>query len=444
MIGEDSGPTLANWSTGHCSEKLGKGHEKRPLPKVLEASARAQGANGKGCALVAAHHATLLFVHASADLYGSDISLLQLISGLDRDRYHAIVVVPYDGPLVSRLQGAGAEVLVRPELPVVRRQHMSVGGLFRLAVSLRWIWWLARLIHRRNVAVVHSNTLAVLLTGLSAKLANRPQVWHVREIITRPRVVASLLATLSSAMSATVLANSQATADYYRKTRLVGSTPVRVVLNGVDESRLVTRKATQPRALIGAGPEDTVFTLVGRINLWKGHRVFLDAAERLANESENVRFLVVGDSFAGQERLTAAVDRRIESSAVLRGRAVRLPHVAEVGSVYEASDVVVVPSIEPEPFGLVAAEAMAAGLPVIASRIGALPEIVDDPCTGLLVDPGDADSLLAAMRKLSASPSRRAGMGRQGRERFERLFRVDRYVEEITRVYEELLSDDPA
>jgi glycosyltransferase involved in cell wall biosynthesis len=154
--------------------------------------------------------------------------------------------------------------------------------------------------------------------------------------------------------------------------------------------------------------------------------------------------LIVGDSFAGQEQLSEAVDLRIESSHILRARALRLPHAAEVGSVYEASDVVVVPSIEPEPFGLVAAEAMAAGLPVIASRIGGLPEIVDDHRTGLLVDPGDADSLLAAMRKLSASSSRRAEMGRQGRECFERRFRVDRYVEEITLVYEELLSDGPA
>jgi glycosyltransferase involved in cell wall biosynthesis len=103
--------------------------------------------------------------------------------------------------------------------------------------------------------------------------------------------------------------------------------------------------------------------------------------------------------------------------------------------------VVVVPSIEPEPFGLVAAEAMAAGVPVIASRIGALPEIVDDDRTGLLVDPGDAGSLLAAMRGLNASPFRREEMGQRARKRFERRFRVDRYIDEFTRVYDGLLGN---
>lgn len=387
---------------------------------------------------------TLLFVHASADLYGSDIALLQLVSGLDRKRFDAIVVLPYDGPLVSRLQHAGAGVMVCHGLPIIRRQYMNIRGVFRLVLSLRSVWRLVALIRRRKVALVHSNTLAVLPAGLAAWFTGRPQVWHVHEIIVQPRIIAALLATLSSAVCTLVVANSRATADHYRRTRFAASTPVKVIPNGVDESRLRGRTGDSLRSLTGAGPGDTVFTLVGRINRWKGHWVFVDAAERLANESESVRFLIVGDSFAGQELLTEAVDRRIGSSDVLRGRAVRLPHVAEVGSVYEASDVVVVPSIEPEPFGLVAAEAMAAGLPVIASRIGALPEIVDDHRTGLLVDPGDAGSLLEAMRKLSASPSQRAEMGRQGRKRFERRFRVDRYVEEFTRVYDELLSGDPA
>jgi glycosyltransferase involved in cell wall biosynthesis len=384
---------------------------------------------------------TLLFVHASADLYGSDITLLQLVSGLDRKRFNALVVVPYGGPLVLRLRQAGVEVLVRPDLPVIRRQYMSAGGIFHLALSLRSLWWLVNLMRERKVALVHNNTLGVLPAGLAARLAGCVRVWHVHEIITQPRIVASLLATLSSAASNVVIANSRATADHYRRTRLTTSAPIEVILNGVDESRLNGPAEEPLRSAIGAGPGDTVFTLVGRINRWKGHSVFLDAAERLAAEYESVRFLIVGDSFAGQESLTEAVDHRIESSHALRGRTVRLSHVAEVGRVYEASDVVVVPSIEPEPFGLVAAEAMAAGLPVIASRIGALPEVVDDDCTGLLVDPGDATSLVAAMRELYASPFRREKMGQKARKRFERCFRVERYIEDFTRVYDDLLGN---
>lgn len=383
--------------------------------------------------------ATILFVHASADLYGSDITLLQIVSGLDRESFAAIVVVPYDGPLVPCLEDAGAEVLVLPDLPVIRRQNMNPLGLLRLVASLRSVVWLARFIRRRDAVLVHCNTLAVALAGLAAKLSGRPQVWHVHEIITGPRAVASSLATLSSALSTLVVANSEATADHYRRTRLASSTPVAVILNGVDEGRLHERSGTEVRSLVGAGTDDVVFTLIGRINCWKGQPVFLDAAERLAAESNNVRFVLAGDSFAGQERLTEAVDHRIRSSDVLRGRAIRLPHVAEVGSVYAASDVVVLPSTEPEPFGLVAAEAMAAGLPVIASRIGALPELVEDGRTGLLSDPGNATALLSAMRELGASPSRRAEMGRRGRERFERHFRVERYTREFNELYAGLL-----
>lgn len=385
----------------------------------------------------------VLFVHASADLYGSDITLLQLVSGLERNEFRATVVVPYDGPLVARLRDAGAEVLVCPGLPVIRRQNMNPGGLLRLVISLRSVWWLAGLIRRRNVALVHGNTLAVSPVGFAAWLARRPLVWHVHEIVVGPRSIAAFLATLSSLLSTVVVANSKATADHYRRTRLATSTPIRVVLNGVEESRVSARAEMPLRPVVGAGPGDVVFTLIGRINRWKGHSVFLSAAELLAAQFENVRFLIVGDSFAGQEQLSEAVDRRIEASDVLRGRAIRLPHTAEVGGVYEASDVIVVPSTEPEPFGLVAAEAMAAGLPVIASRIGALPEIVDDHRSGLVVEAGDAAALATAMRALSTSPSRRAEMGRLGRERYEICFRVDRYVGQFAELYQALLNDTP-
>jgi glycosyltransferase involved in cell wall biosynthesis len=400
-------------------------------------------ANGLGGASKPRDRSTLLFIHASADLYGSDIILLQLVAGLDPERFEALVVLPYRGPLVPYLEEAGAEVLVYPELPVIRRQHLNAAGLFRLAVtSLGTARWISKLIRRRNVALVHNSTLAVSLAGLAAKIAGRPQIFHVQEIIARPRIVTAALATLSSAASTLVVANSLATAEHYRGSRLaLSSTPIRVIPNGVDEARLRKSPDTSLRSLVGAGPGETVFTLVGRVNRLKGHSVFFEAAERLAAEFEQARFLVVGDSFAGQERLSEEVDRRIESSESLRGRAVRLPHVARVGYVYKASDVVVVPSTEPESFGLVAAEAMAAGLPVIASRIGALPEVVDDGQTGMLVDPGDATSLLEAMRKLGFSPSLRAEMGRAGRTRFERHYRISWCAEEFNRTYRQLLRE---
>jgi glycosyltransferase involved in cell wall biosynthesis len=400
-------------------------------------------ANGGGGASKPKARSILLFVHASADLYGSDIILLQLVAGLDPDRFEAIVVVPYRGPLVPYLEEAGAEVLVHPGLPVVRRQHLNAAGLFRLAVSsLGTARWISGLIRRRDVALVHNSTLAASLAGLAARVAGRPQIFHVQEIIVRPRIVAAALATLSSAASTLVVANSRATAEHYRGSRLAtSSAPIRVIPNGVDEARLRKTPDASLRSLVGAGPRETVFTLVGRVNRLKGHRVFFEAAERLAAEFERARFLVVGDSFAGQERLSEEVDRRIESSDKLRGRAVRIPHVARVGDVYEASDVVVVPSTEPESFGLVAAEAMAAGLPVIASRIGALPEVVDHGRTGILVDPGEATSLLEAMRKLCLSPALRAEMGSAGRARFERHYRVAGHAEEFNRTYDQLLRE---
>src|SRR5215217_1059242 len=105
---------------------------------------------------------TVLFLHSSAGLYGADVSLLQLVAGLDRNKFRAVVVVPDNGSLIAHLQEVGAEAIVYSNLPVLRRQYTNPRGLFHLAVAfIRSVPWLVDLVYKRNVDLVHGNTLAV-------------------------------------------------------------------------------------------------------------------------------------------------------------------------------------------------------------------------------------------------------------------------------------------
>ncbi len=106
---------------------------------------------------------------------------------------------------------------------------------------------------------------------------------------------------------------------------------------------------------------------------------------------------------------------------------------SEIEAFYQSADIVVVPS-RWEGFGLIAVEAMRAGLPVIASRVGGLPEIVEDGVTGLLIPPEDTAALVNALRDLSYE--RLSAMGRAGRERFQRHFTLDRVHRQITELYQ--------
>jgi glycosyltransferase involved in cell wall biosynthesis len=173
--------------------------------------------------------------------------------------------------------------------------------------------------------------------------------------------------------------------------------------------------------------------LVGRINRWKGQATLLTAAELLHEQGvREFSIVFVGGPPPGQQYWLDRLRERISRSA-MRDRVVLHGHTDDPAAAFAALDVVCVPSIEPEPFGLVAVEAMAAGKPVLASRIGGLPEVVLEDRTGLLHPPGDAVVLATQLRELLADGRRRLALGRAGRERFEAEFRVETMTDRVLR-----------
>jgi glycosyltransferase involved in cell wall biosynthesis len=131
--------------------------------------------------------------------------------------------------------------------------------------------------------------------------------------------------------------------------------------------------------------------------------------------------LIVGDPAPGQEANAIALREKVRSLG-LEEKVILYGHTDDMNSVWSATDIAAVPSLEPEPFGRVAIEAMRASLPVVASDHGGLSEIVVNGETGYLVSPGDAYALAAALAKLLGSAQQRAAMGERGRVRQSEYF----------------------
>jgi glycosyltransferase involved in cell wall biosynthesis len=181
---------------------------------------------------------------------------------------------------------------------------------------------------------------------------------------------------------------------------------------------------------------------------------WLDQRERRAGETP-VHFLFMGGDFprkggpdllrawreggfGDRHRLTIVSDWDIDSSQPPGVELVRgvKPYTSEWRGVWRDADVFVMPA-RAEAFGMVYQEAAAAGVPVIAPRINAVPEIVEHGVTGLLVPPGDGRALVAAMREMIASPNRRLSFGRAARARMEAVGTIDRYGAALTRLLHE-------
>jgi glycosyltransferase involved in cell wall biosynthesis len=352
----------------------------------------------------------MLFLHTSDEYYGADRMLLEMLDALP-ESVPAQVWLPTDlphpaQPLCEELRRRGIAV-AHVDLPIMRRAYLRPVGLFRLTTRALALGW--RLLRHRP-ETVYCTTSAAFIAAPIARVAGATRViGHLQEIWTGPeRVVLGLLASAFDGL----IAISDAVRD---------STPPRlhariaVVANGVPGP-------TDPPTLRPAAGDvrgTLSFLVASRWNRWKGHRTLLAAWDQLAAPGQLT--VLGGPPISGE-----SVDVPLLVRGLSRPDTVSL--VGECTNPYpyfDAADVVIVPSDEPEPFGLVAIEAFARGKPVVASRGGGLSEIITDGHDGWLFSHGDVAQLTEVLSSLN--PATVAAAGARARETYLARYTTDAF-----------------
>jgi len=382
---------------------------------------------------------TILFVHQSTELYGSDKMLMTLVTGLDKKRYRPIVGLPGDGPLKSILELSGVKTLVLPSVMISRSEFTAkrlMSFPLRIAFALRPF---DRAVKGLKIDIVHSNTLAVLIGAVWAKLHGVPHVWHVHEIIGQPALVRKGFPLLVSLLADSVPAISKAVGKFLISESTNLEKKVSIIRNGIPEGSPVKPETVLAfRDEIGVSSDELIIALVGRINRWKGQILFVEAAELLAKKGvNNVIFLIVGGPPPGQENFRDNMLTRIEASPI-KDKFKVLQFIDNIRLVWDACEIGVVPSTEPEPFGIVALEAMASSKPVVAADHGGLSEIVEHGETGLLFTPNLAEDFADKLANLIDDKDKREQYGAAGRLRLSTEFSEDRYVRSFEELYENI------
>ncbi len=387
----------------------------------------------------------ILFLHPTPDRYGADVALLELVRGLDPERWRAVVALPYDGPLVARLRSAGAAVEFGPLGVIERRTLRSPLRLLKWLAELpRAVRFVRDLVALHRPALVHTNTSVVLGGAIGAKLAGARHLWHIHEIIGRPAAIERRFARLAAQLADVVVSNSHATRAALDRHSSELAARHRVVHNGLDAAdreRLMVGRWTRATARreLSIADDAPVVVLVGRINGWKGQGLFMEAAERLRLRLPDAQFLIVGDAPPGQQAAVVNLRKEIEARN-LTGYVRYMPHTDAVGCLYSAADVVAVPSTRPEPFGLVALEAMMFSRPVVAAAHGGVTEVVEPGVTGLLFEPGDPEKLARALQVILEEPVRAREMGRRGALRQAELFTRERTAAAFDHIWCQLVE----
>ena len=376
----------------------------------------------------------VLFLHqggGEGGLYGSDRVFRQVVEELHK-HIEPYVVLDSEGPLAEERRGLSAEVTVRPLGVLRRRYYTPLGALRCAAITLRASLWLLRYMKAKRIDLVYSSTIGVLAGALAARLSLRRHVWHIHEILVRPKAVARFLSSLVLRLATTVVANSQATAGALDRRRTMrAAQKIVVVYNSVDTAPFDAARRDTVREELGITDGTIAIGLVGRIHYLKGHDYLLKAASlvRAAGE-DDFRALIVGDVFDGYESLR----QQLEEAAVAAGlgdKVLWLGRREDIADIHGALDVLVAPSTLPESFGLSVAEAMAARTPTIATDHGGPAELIEDGETGFLIPPDDAEIFAARLLELIRDRDLRTRMGDRGRTRVETRFAPQRFANGI-------------
>lgn len=354
----------------------------------------------------------ILAVHQGYELYGSDRTFISSVTAL-RDAYpdhHVSVLLPKDGPLARALEELGFSVTITP-VWVARRAD----GIWRLllGVLLLPIFVCRAWLVMRGRALCYINTAMVFDFAIAARFSRRPNIIHVHEI-PQARALAVIRTLLWFSGSALVL-NSAATRAAFA---MPAGVEHHVLLNGVAD----------PGAVAGTRCDDGRLRvlMIGRINDWKGQDLLVHAISHLPERSAKRLDI----HFAGAAFEDGPAARNLEmllDQAKPAAKVRLLGFVADPTPLYRWCDIVVVPSKRPEPFGLVAVEAMAHGRAVLAAGHGGLGEIVIDGVTGWLLTPGDVVALARALEWALQRQDEIAAMGRAGRAAYLSRFTEDRY-----------------
>jgi glycosyltransferase involved in cell wall biosynthesis len=389
----------------------------------------------------------ILFLSSCVRGGGAGWSLYYLLKHLDRDRVDPLVVVPDRGIFDERFDALGLEVLTARWLPhrlLEQRFELQNQATHYASAALNlgrmglFVRELAQVIERERIELVYCNNMMVKPLGaLAAQLTGIPCVLHVRNIHEQPVPVTFYGAVARLPCVRRIIANSEASAVPYR-----AAAPAKVVVvhNGVDlddyevgEGGPVTPGEFRRRYELG---DVTLVGFTGNLIPRKGVDTLVRAAAEVLRRRDDVIFVVLGRVPLGSPEDWGASYQALAAELGVADRVRFLGFVDDVRAAVADWDILVLPSTQ-EPFGRSIIEAMALRTAVVATRVGGIPEIIEDGTHGLLVEPGDVPALAARIGTLLDSPTARLELARAARARIEDRFDVAK----LTRRVESLLLE---
>ena len=334
-----------------------------------------------------------------------------------------------------RAQGHWVTLAAHPSSQIARRAREANIHLYPLRTQkvllpfavAELAVWMRR--HRIDIVNTHSSNDG-WTAGLAARLAGCVLIRSRHIEVDYPNRFFSGIA--FRVLPHHLLTTSQRIADRLIAELDIPTERVTCLPTGIDLERYNPAVAGKLRGELGLASDVALVGMISVLRSWKGHAAFLDAAAILLKSGRLLHFVIAGDG-PGRQELTDKI-----AQAPWQGRVTLLGHRADVENVLASLDVLALPSYAHEGIPQIILQAQATGRPVVATRIGGIPEVVEDGVTGLLVEPRDHRALAASIARLLDDPVLRSQLGEAQRRYAEAHHGIDRMGARLLELYESL------
>lgn len=385
----------------------------------------------------------VLFVQYSSQPDGSTNSGLLTVRGLIEDGWKVHVAFDHTGPCISEYTDLGCTATI------ARHGQWLSGGSYLYRVrrwgrEARFTAGFLRLLRHEQPKIVYINTLMGISAAAAATLQGIPTVWHIREQFTdvggemHPPAFGgkTLVRHVVKKCATRVVANSRAVAE-----NVLGATchpNLSIVPNAVADDFFTDHPVREEcRCRLGLPCDGHIIGVPGMLRPVKGHTFALKAIAHLNEGWQRCALAITGEGPSDYRR---ELEKTIDELGI-RDRVYFLGNVCDMRAFYGASDIVCVPS-KAETFGRVIIEAFAAGVPVVASAVGGICEVVEDGVSGLLVRYADVESLVASFRRLLGDAGLRERVVRHAKARAVQEYTATVYKNRIRQIVRELTHSD--
>lgn len=366
----------------------------------------------------------IVHIIGGGEIGGAERLVLTLMQLLDKTRYEVQLICLCPGPFAELAAEKGFKVTT------LAMKH-------RLDITM--IKPIRQYLAENHIDLVHTHGVRANLVGRpAAKKEGLPVVTTVHSVLdydydhVLKAYVARLVTRLGNKYTDQFIAISKAIAQELVDLK-VPENKINIIYNGLDTSKLIsTRPPEELSSSWGLNPNCPVISMIARLHPVKGHEYFLRAARLVIDSGIEARFLIIGEGISRHDIEIQVKQLGLEDYVVMPG------YYSQVADIYAISSILCVPSLM-EGLGLVVLEAMYCGVPVIASRVGGIPEIISNGVDGILIEPGDFKALAEAITSLYKDANQREFLVQNGLNKVKH-FTIEYMGEQVDDLYQSLLA----